>query len=497
VSRYQRACAVLFALALLLRLPGLGDSFYGDEGFSVLRDSERLLTDSEDRFRPVFFSLLYLWRQLGFHGEIGLRSLPLIFGMAQIPLVFVVGKRLGGERLALVWGALLATSPLLVEFSQELRMYSLVALVALAQAWALLRVREQPSLGRWAAFAAIGLFGAYTHLHYWLFLAGCGAWLLWEHKAVRLWQTIAAFGAVVVFYLPNIPNLIEFSHVRGGKYVVALASAVPKLIAALLVGFNYFTLGETGDTRALGARDFAVNLPLIVLAAVPLALVAYSLVRAHLRRPIPETILLCHALATIPIILASALTVVTKQYWLHPKYVIYVAPFVLLFVAEGWVLLERAPLRVAAALSSVVVVAVALSRFWRPREFGRREDWRAAAEVLKKETADPNVALVMLRHPYGLLQYYWPDAREHWNLIEPPALQTDQAGLDAIAASITKAAEGKKKVVYLRWDTIQNDLDPGDLVVKDASKVGDAEPPQELNPRLFVDAWDVHPSSAH
>jgi uncharacterized membrane protein len=491
VSPYRRATAALLAVGLLLRLPGLGDSFYGDEGFSVLRDSERLLTNSEDRFRPIFFSILYLWRQLGFHGEVGLRLLPLIFGIAQIPLVLVVGRRLGGERLALAWGALVATSPLLVEFSQELRMYSLIALVAIAQAWALLRVREQPSLGRWAALGAIGLFGAYTHLHYWLFLAGAGAWLLWEHKTVRLWQTVAAFGGMVLLYLPNIPNLIEFSHVRGGKYVVALASAIPKVVAALLVGFNYFSLGETGEGRALGVNDFIINTPLILLAAIPLSMVAIALLRAHARRPLPDAIVFAHALGTIPILLAYALTIATKQYWLHPKYVIYVAPFVLLMVAEGWLLIERLPLRLAAAVSSVLVTMVALSRFWRPHEFGRREDWRAAAEVLKSETSDPAVALVMLRHPYSLLQYYWPEAHDHWNLVEPPSMQTDQAGLDAIATSIAKAAAGKKRVIYLRWDTIQNDLDPGDLVVQDVSRIGDPQPAQELNPRLYVDAWRV------
>ncbi len=57
---------VITAAALCARVPLLDYSFYGDEGFSLLRDSSQLLTSTEDRFRPLFFSLLYIWRQIGF-----------------------------------------------------------------------------------------------------------------------------------------------------------------------------------------------------------------------------------------------------------------------------------------------------------------------------------------------------------------------------------------------------------------------------------------------
>jgi uncharacterized membrane protein len=141
--------AVTF-VALLLRLPYLNYSFYGDEGFSVIRDSLKLVTDTEDRFRPLFFSLLYIWRQLGFEGEVGLRLLPLIFGVVQIPLAFLVGKKLRDESLGLLLAVLVAASPMLIEFSQELRMYSMVAAIALVQAYVLLLMLEKFSWTRWA-----------------------------------------------------------------------------------------------------------------------------------------------------------------------------------------------------------------------------------------------------------------------------------------------------------------------------------------------------------
>src|SRR5260370_40157666 len=101
----------LTLLALCVRLPGLSASFYGDEGFSVLRDSSSLLTPTEDRFRPVFFSLLYLWKKLGCHGEAGLRALPLLFGVLQIPVAFRLGALLGGLESGVAVGGLAAPHP--------------------------------------------------------------------------------------------------------------------------------------------------------------------------------------------------------------------------------------------------------------------------------------------------------------------------------------------------------------------------------------------------
>src|SRR5260370_15432126 len=113
----------LTLLALCVRLPGLSASLYGDEGFSVLRDSSSLLTPTEDRFRPVFFSLLYLWKKLGCHGEAGLRALPLLFGVLQIPVALRLGALLGGLEAGGVFGVPAPFNPLLIRFSPELPTY--------------------------------------------------------------------------------------------------------------------------------------------------------------------------------------------------------------------------------------------------------------------------------------------------------------------------------------------------------------------------------------
>ncbi|HEX3850735.1 MAG TPA: glycosyltransferase family 39 protein, partial [Polyangiaceae bacterium] len=238
----------LIALALAARLPGIAASFYGDEGFSLLRDSKQLLTPTEDRFRPLYFSLLYLWRTLGFHGEFALRSLSLLFGVLQIPVGYKLAERLGGARAGLVFALLLALDPMLIEFSQELRMYSLVPLVALLQAWAFVEVvarhaEGRPVLGAWVGFVLAGVVGVYTHFHYWFLIAGFAFAMLRRRRDLPLKQGIIALAATVLLYLPNLPNLMRFQREAGGApHLLAtdLPSALPKLLVACSVGFNYF-----------------------------------------------------------------------------------------------------------------------------------------------------------------------------------------------------------------------------------------------------------------
>lgn len=457
----NRVLLIISLIGLVVRLPGIGYSFYGDEHFSVLRDSIYFYTPSEDRFRPVFFSLLYLWRRLGFSGEVGLRLLPLIFGVAQIPVAHHVGRRLGGERMARVFSILVAASPMLIEFSQELRMYSMVALLALLQALTYLRLIERPGLGRWSMFVLIALLGVYTHLHYWLFLAGFALLFLIEHRRLPLWKGWGALATALVLYLPNIPNIQRFAQVRGGDYIVHLPSALPKLLAGFTLGFNYFQFENEVAGRPVGLADVLHNFPVMLLAVIPATVILWWLIRIHFRKSEARRVILCHALFTVPVLLAFAASAVTKQYWLQPKYVIFSAPFALLFIAAAYQALSPAVLRRTTAALGTAVLAVALLHSWDPQHYGRREDWRGAAENLRARMTLRSV-LVLAPGGYGLLRYYWPEAQQKWQMVDPdsarPILQSRlySSGYDYAAM----------ECFYLWSDIRRNGSDPQDEILK-------------------------------
>jgi uncharacterized membrane protein len=486
-KRTTRWLLVIVAAGLALRLPNLGYSFYGDEGFSIVRDSLKFITDSEDRFRPVFFSLLYLWRHLGFHGEVGLRLLPLLFGLAQIPLAFLVGRKLRDEKLGCAFAALVAVSPLLIEFSQELRMYSLVGMLALLQMLILLRLLEKSSWSRWIWFVVVAVIGVYTHLHYWIFLAGCAVWFVGERRALAWWKGWAALAVTALLYLPNLHNIAVFAAKRSGDYVVHLPSALPKLLAAVTVGFNYFILHDMAAGRPIGKAEFLNNLPLLLLAAVPVLIVLWSLIRLHMRSSNRRELLLCHALFTVPVLLAGAASMITKQYWLQPKYVIFIVYPALLFVALGYRGLSAAWSRGIAVMAALIVCGIALAHFWDPLHYGRRENWRAAAHVLQQNVG-PTSVLVETVSGLTLLSYYWPDAKQYWRYVPSPPLERPTRNyLEQLRTDLGTA----QHVYYLWHDVTQNGSDPHNLMRLGMDYVALRQHILPFNPRLVLYEWTV------
>ncbi len=473
---------VITAAAFCVRVPLLDYSFYGDEGFSLLRDSAKLITDTEDRFRPLFFSLLYLWRQLGFEGEIGLRLLPLFLGILQVPLAFLVGRKLRDEKLGLLLAVLIAASPMLIEFSQELRMYSMVASIALLQAYVLLLLLERFSWIRWAAFVLVAVAGIYTHLLYWLFLGGTALTFLRERGRLSIWKSWGALAATVLTYLPNVPNLMKFQETRGGEYTMHFVSALPKLLAAFTVGFNYFELGEQGAGRAIGAQDVFANLPLVILTGLAGAFIIWKLVWLHSQKHDRSPIWFAHELFTVPVLAATVASLVTGKYFLQPKYLIFSVPFALLFVALAFDDLRNPRGRQAVAVMGALIAMIALTHYWKPEQYGRKENWRTAAEVLGTAVGD-STALLLLPGHYRLLSYYAPGIEKRWEQID---LQADSAGA---ASRLDSLGATQKEIYYLRHDVVQNSRDPNDVMIKLLNKSGKRLSITQLNPRFSLYRW--------
>jgi mannosyltransferase len=135
---------LLLPILILLLATGLrfhqldAQSFWNDEGNSA-RLSERSLDliiegTASDIHPPLYYLLLRGWRELVGESEFGLRSLSAFAGVLTVAGVMglgsVIGQRLtaNGKRLTVVAGLVTAVSPPLIYYSQEARMYSLLAM---------------------------------------------------------------------------------------------------------------------------------------------------------------------------------------------------------------------------------------------------------------------------------------------------------------------------------------------------------------------------------
>jgi hypothetical protein len=132
-----------------------------------------------DTSPPLYYVLLSGWSRLFGTGDAALRLCSLFFTLLALPLVWLVGRDLGGPRMAWTAAVLFAVSPVSVFYSVEGRMYSLLWFLAAALAWTTLALSRRGArltlLATWVALAAGGLLTHYFFLFVWFAFA---VWLL-------------------------------------------------------------------------------------------------------------------------------------------------------------------------------------------------------------------------------------------------------------------------------------------------------------------------------
>src|SRR5208282_4996677 len=140
---------LLTLAAAWLRLSHLGSkSLWLDEGATVAlaRASWRhfwwVWWYGEANLQSVYFLFMRAWIHGG-QSEAWLRLPSALFGIASVPLMFVVARRLVSAGAALASAALLAFSPAHVYYSQEARSYTLTIVLVLMSSCFFVRAVEE------------------------------------------------------------------------------------------------------------------------------------------------------------------------------------------------------------------------------------------------------------------------------------------------------------------------------------------------------------------
>ena len=121
----------------------------------------------QDGSPPLYYLLLHVWTALFGTSATTVRSLSAVFSLLTLPLAWYVARRLAGRRAAAALGVLLATSPVLVRYASETRMYALLVLLSMAGIAAGAAVVRRPGAGPVLAFGTVT--GALLLTHVWAF----------------------------------------------------------------------------------------------------------------------------------------------------------------------------------------------------------------------------------------------------------------------------------------------------------------------------------------
>ena len=173
MDRQSRIILLLLLLLLLastgLRLYRLDEGLWLDEILTYVRYARLPLGDIVRTFDSENQHFLYsILASLSFQifGESGwaLRLPAVLFGVASILALYLLGKEVAGSVEGLLAAALMAFSYHHLWFSQNARGYTGMLFWTLLSSWFMLRGLKNGRLADWLAYGASAALGTYTHL---------------------------------------------------------------------------------------------------------------------------------------------------------------------------------------------------------------------------------------------------------------------------------------------------------------------------------------------
>jgi 4-amino-4-deoxy-L-arabinose transferase-like glycosyltransferase len=170
LSREVWILLAVTVMAAVLRIVALGSqSYWLDESqaaheLSLSFGSMLHAWNTSEWNPPLYLILAWPWAQLAGTGEVALRSLSALAGVAVVPLLYLSGRELVSRRAGLVAAGFAAVNPLMIGYSQQAREYMLMTALCTASLLCFARALHAPTgrrLGWWAAISALALLTQY------------------------------------------------------------------------------------------------------------------------------------------------------------------------------------------------------------------------------------------------------------------------------------------------------------------------------------------------
>lgn len=333
---------------------------------------------------PLYYTLLWIWTRAFGTTAAALRSLSACFGVATAVVVYAAARVRFSRRAAFVAGALTATHPMLVWYSQETRAYALVTLLVSLTLYFLLRAgADGGSTRSLAGWAVAGALAVATH-YFAAFVVFPEAAVLVYLLRGRVVRSLLATALPLVSAAALLPLAIHQRDMGHTKFL----STVP-LATRLHQTLNEIVIGNYGVSWLN-----LLALWLVVAAAGALG-IALRASRAERR----------DALALLALGLAAFVLplVITPSAFFHRNLIVVLPP---LLLVAGLAAGTRASGLGAAAVgclgaAALVVPTVVIAQ----RRELQREDWRDMAALVGPY--DPaRAVLTYPRYEYIPLTYY-------------------------------------------------------------------------------------------
>lgn len=337
----------------------------------------------EGAFQGAYFLWMREWLRFG-DTEAWIRLPSVLFAIASIPLLYVLARRLIGEKAALASAVLFALSPTDVYYSQEARSYTMTILLVLASTWFFVRAVEENHERDWLLWVFFSAIAFYSHfLSCLVLLAQAASLLVWREP--RIWRRMISHGLLILAL--SAPGLWFFM-LRGTAHGPSLHEwprATPKQMLHLAL-----FLGGSGEKVVFSA--------ILWMAAVG------AIWRDRVRKLEPEILwhgVLLIVWAILPVAILALVSIRTPLF--VQRYMIFCLPATIMLAGRGMVALPKRHLGLWLVMALCVSSLVNIFMGYRKP----REDWRSATAAVLASAQPGDAVLIYPDYARTGFDYYY------------------------------------------------------------------------------------------
>lgn len=370
---------------------------------------------------PFYYYLLHFWGLAAGWSEFSAAFLSLFFGVLLVALVYHVAREWIGDSVALIAAFLVAISPYGLWYSQEVRMYTLGAMLGLASVYFFLRLLHGGTARDFVAYVLISAIGMYA-LYYFAFLLAfenlvAFVWLFRELKTEKskfdlrftfcsLRDWLFSQLTILLLYLPWLP--IAFRQATDPP--VPPWRAFTSLPAVLLESFSALALGQSVDPASV----WFVLLIVAAVVAVAFAPNVRPMADDGRQRQVTPGFLLSYTL--VPLLIIYVLSVWKPLY--HVRYIFTYSPafYILLALGVSRIFAYRFSFQLSTHIARILGAAVLLAltaasafsayNFWFDPRYAD-DDLRGAITHISELWRPGDVVLVNAGYTYTAFAYYF------------------------------------------------------------------------------------------
>ena len=411
----------------------------------------------QDVHVPLYAIMLHFWELFFGDGVATARILSLIFFLLSIPTSYFVAKAAYDRSVGLFTATLVAMSPFMNWYGNEIRMYSLFSFFTLLNQYFFIRIfKPSPTHNTaliWTGYAVTALFGIYIHYFFWLVLA-TQAIFYFSHTSLfakgSFKNFIATFFVLLISFTPWVWYI---------KNLGLASNTQPMLVKPTAINiFNTFS------QFLFGFQDDHTNTLLVSLWPL-LVLFGFFTMRKNTKLS-PETVYISMA-TVVPIVLALTISFLYKPVFLS-RYLILAAPS--LYILIAW-FADMFSKRLSFSLKTLFVTLTIFTLFLQTSRADTpvKENYHDASIYISQHASSSDI--VALSAPFTIypFEYYYTGQAAVttlpvWNRFEVGAIPPfTQSKLESEVKTLTQSHQkiwlllsynqGYEKQIYQYFET--------------------------------------------